>query len=347
MWASTCFILFSPAAASSLPHYTATPAGASIRRTETTTTIPDMGLESHLFMRQLAGEHDVHDREVLHTRIEEWMCKMFEWHGPGVDWVIETDPLIAPHCKQLVLLLEERDRLGVELKETQKDEGVKTASVLTAYAKMSEKLGEMVGKLNENEAGLEARKESLNTWKEGKLEVIQSSTKEVQHRVSMVNLEIRKRMDMIIDAAQHEPDVVHVDEDPLMEELEQLMSNCPTPSGDNGPWLNSKTLILGEEASPSPQPQDAQTQRSLPTTPESKTKADETMGDGELKVEQTEPDGGAPKQVEMTQPTPEETALKHINGMEDGPMKSALLALCEASVSKVGERNDAGCMIPL
>jgi hypothetical protein len=52
----------------------------------------------------------------------------------------------------------------------------------------------------------------------------------------------------------------------------------------------------------------------------------------------------------MTQPTPEETALKHINGMEDGPMKSALLALCEASVSKVGERNDsntAGCMIPL
>ena len=74
------------------------------------------------------------------------------------------------------------------------------------------------------------------------------------------------------------------------------------------------------------------------------------MGDGELKVEQTEPDGGAPKQVEMTQPTPEETALKHINGMEDGPMKSALLALCEASVSKVGERNDsntAGCMIPL
>ena len=75
--------------------------------------------------------------------------------------------------------------------------------------------------------------------------MIQSSTKEVQHRVSMVNLEIRKRMDMIIDAAQHEPDVVHVDEDPLMEELEQLMSNCPHPFWGQWPLAELQDFDFG------------------------------------------------------------------------------------------------------
>eukprot|EP00435_Cladocopium_sp_Y103_P016630 s480_g4.t1 len=217
-------------------------------------------------MQQLAGEHDVHDREVLHTRIEEWMGKMFQWHGAGDDWVIETDPLIAPHCKQLVLLLEERDRLGAELKDAQTQETVKTASMITAFAKMSAKLGELVEKNHENEEGLEARKASLNSWKHEKLQVIQLSAKKIQHQLNMVNVEIRKCMDLIIDAAQPESSTVPDEkEDAMMEELEQLMSNCSF-SGDKS-MLSAKTLVLGEQAPFSPEPQDAQTQMSMPTTP--------------------------------------------------------------------------------
>ena len=50
-----------------------------MRRMDTATTVPDMALEVHLFVRKLVqpagGDLDFDDREKLHVEIKEWIEK--------------------------------------------------------------------------------------------------------------------------------------------------------------------------------------------------------------------------------------------------------------------------------
>ena len=134
-----------------------------------------------------------------------------------------------------------------------------------------------------------------------------------------LGLTISRSLDALIDAAQSwfGDDLQEAPpKDAIMEELEGLMGNLDTT-------MEKPTLVLGDVATPPPMLPDAQPESLSPSKAESQQEPVIPAAHAEMEVSGV-----------MTAPTPEDTALKHIAQMEDGPVKSSLLALCEASVSK-------------
>ena len=257
---------------------------------ETMTTVPDMGLETHIFMKELQqGGGDVEAREVLHERIEAWLMKMHEWHGPAIEWVFKCDPLIVPDLQQLLLVGESASKTSLELKAAEKTAKEKGLEVENAYSKMMEKL---VAKQFPEDVLL-PRQASLASWKKEKLGALELSVDALRQKLQGIYVDIRKHMDHLIDVCQENDDD---DDDPMMAELEVLMEGF-TMEGLKGD--SSKTFAKDEP----------------PEEPGAE---------------------GSQHDAVMAATTPEETALKHISSMDEGPMKSALLALCEATVTKVG-----------
>ena len=249
-------------------------------------TVPDMGLESHIFIQRLAGAgSDVQSRFHLHDEIEKWLHKMHNWHGPGCEWIAKTDPLIAPHLGRLLTLGDDAGALSAECKKAETDTPKKILGVENAAKKMMQNLVDR--KLPQDE--LLQRQASVASWKEEKIAALEATLATLRKQLTEIYANITVHMDKLIDAAQENESMPAGEtgavDDPMMAELEEMMSQA------------------------------------FPMT----------------KAEPVEED--QPPDQEMVQETPEQSALRHIGSMEDGPMKSALLALCEASSTKVGHIN--------
>ena len=304
---------------------------------DTKSTIPDIGLEIHLFLQSVAGQDgdsDLHDREKKHTLISDWITKVESWNGPFHHFD-EMGSLGRPFFG-VVTLIREKISLEEKLHDHETVEVVQLAAVERGYHALLTRNTEKFKDLPHEEK-TQAMK-ALETWKEQKIETIQASAKETKTALRNLALNIRTSMDHFIDEAQRlknggldgglsgdQPggDVTSLEDVMIMTELEDLMRGVSLKHSSPA-VLSMPTLVLGDSAQdvPPPMQHDAQTPQDydLPKKGGSGTppQIPETLEGSGL----------------MESTTPEETAMKHIKQMEDGPVKSSLIALCEASVSK-------------
>lgn len=291
-----------------------------------------------MFMQQLVGDHDVEARERLHIQISHWFEKMRSWYAEEGDiWVSRLDPVLKPHCESLVVLLNEKDAQMANLHLAQLDEKPKIDEVEKGYKTMLAKLPEIIKKNNEDPKSLDSRTFSLLQRKSGKMDSIKSAGKKLEAELSSLSLKIRACMDLLIDAVQKADNVDECmevqtdqqvpeknDDDVIMTELEALMAQCVVSNGPDvgDSFLREPTLVLvqgdtganQQDAPMESMPQDAQT----PPSQEPVVEPSQTV---------------ATPEADSAQLSPEEAALKHLQDMEDGPLKSSLLAL----VSQAGK----------
>ena len=235
-------------------------------------------------------------------------------------------------------MIRERNSLEEKLYDHETVEVVQLAAVERGYHALLTRNTEKFKDLSHEEKNRAMK--ALETWKEQKIETIQASAKETKTSLSNLALKIRTSMDHFIDEAQRlkngEPDagnsggepggeVTSLEDVMIMTELEDLMRGVSLK--DSSPSvLSMPTLELGaspEDVPPPPPMQhDAQ-------TPQDYDVPKKGVSGTPPQITETLEGSGL-----MESTTPEETAMKHISQMDDGPVKSSLIALCEASVSK-------------
>ena len=225
----------------------------SLRTIHTMSTIPDIGLECHCFIKtlQLDGGSDIETRENMHQRIAEWVKKLFEWYGDD-SWISDTDPLMSPHMKRIVQLLADLDALGSKLINVRMETDSKIAHVEKAYEQMMGKLSSQAATPN---GSIEMKKQSLVDWKCSKIGALNLVPIQMEQGISVLKVQTQSVMDTLIDAVQLDgaaekpsADKAEVEaDDAIMMELEQLMAGC-TFEDRQDDILRAPTLQLGNDS---------------------------------------------------------------------------------------------------
>ena len=297
-----------------------------MRRMDTATTVPDMALEVHLFVRKLVqpagGDLDFDDREKLHVEIKEWIEKIQTWEH--CDLVHEIGPL-SKYIREVMTHMKNEGGLVFKLQKAEALEVQQFDSLNMGYEKMVEKQRAKFEAKEITQENLAKALETLGEWRVKRQEANKVELNNLRKEIRDLGLTISRSLDALIDAAQSwfGDDLLEAPpKDAIMEELEGLMGNLDTT-------MEKPTSVLGGVATPPPMLPDAQPESLSPSKAESQQEP-------VIPAAQPTPPTHAEMEVSgvMTAPTPEDTALKHIAQMEDGPLKSSLLALCEASVSK-------------
>ena len=273
------------------------------------TTVPDIGLECHLFVQKLVGDHDLGERETLHAKILAWISKMEAWNDDG--FIHGFEPVLRPHFVALMTHIRKKENLShdVEVDGFQSLASIK--QIGDAYDAMLLKQQDMH---KTDMASYHAKQESLLQWKTQKIQAIEMKSNNLQGELKKTEMTIRDCLDLLLDEVQrahgHQgaqtTDVQTTSNDPMMLELEALMNGSSLDS-----VLKKRTLELGECGSP---PKETVENAQPPFTQYGSTPIPESQGT-----------------TLMQQDTPQEAAFKHISSLEDGPIKSSLMALCSAS----------------
>ena len=259
-------------------------------------TVPDVGLECHLFVQKLVGDHDLGDREQLHDQILAWITKMKSWSGD--DFIKGFEPALTEHFVALMTHIGKKDEVlhDVEAHRFQSITSIK--QIEDAHDTMLAKFGKQ-------------QEDRLRCWKSEKIEMIETKSKNLEVDLKNAQMKIRGCLDLLLDEIQlahgsghhhDESDNNDVQMTEMMKELETLIVS----GGPVDPVVPKQTLNLGEDA------QTPFTQQSAPPG---------------LALEEPNKD----QQGTMEQDTPQEAAYKHISTLADGPIKSSLMALCSAS----------------
>ena len=298
-----------------------------------------MELECRLFLEKLGDQAKVvgNTNQDLYTMIEDWIQKVRSWHsGPSEDaWVAECSTMVATLCHTLLPVLNTKYEVQGQVQRFESARNGKETEIISAYDTMLQKLTSLVGTNPENHHHLQARQQSLLKWKGEKLEAIRLEDSTLRDRLLEVETTSRELMDKFITSIQQvdEPMQEAPANDPVMQELEKLMASCSTamPPHDADGILHKATLQLG--SSDTAEDPDLMRDAQIEQTPL------DLLGDTPMPdppKDSDKKDAAGAKDVEMVAATPEESALKHIEMLEAGPLKSALMSLCEASVSKAG-----------
>ncbi len=226
---------------------------------DTKTTVPDTALECHLFTQRLLGDHDILAREKLHGEILDWVSKMESWSGGNHDFVSDFDPPVAAHFKLLLSMLNQKEMMDLNL-TARRDEGtIAINSFEKCFNDMLAKQEALYGN-NPGDDGIKKLAEKralLQTWKDDKIASIQKKITGLETELRKVSVSVRETMDVIIDELQpgngmEEPNPMEISdgEDPIMNELVELMSGRKLAKSPEDSILTKRTLELGECGTP-------------------------------------------------------------------------------------------------
>lgn len=256
-----------------------------LERMDTATTLPDVGLECHLFMQQVAGQmDDVEGREKSETMVMDWVKKLFQWYPDG-SWAQQVDPILSPYVLGLIPVVEEQDYLEFKLQSARETHASRIAGHQKAYDTMMAKLESMVAAKNEDEAALGKRRAALNDWLTEKCRTSQELVEQAQRDINENKVKLRSHLTKLIDVIQHNECQDHpehtekAEDDPSMMEIEELMNGLIVSS----PVKESQsTVAMGDQ----PISQHQEYDSSLPLPPD---------------VSQPRDDATQPRDAEMTQ----------------------------------------------
>lgn len=202
-------------------------------------------------MQRLVGDHDFSGREELHGYILEWIPKMESWSGND-DYISELDVGLQPHFERLVLTVREQRAMQVELDEAVESAKSQRLGIEKGYDAMLRKQKAVSAKKNDTLEMTAAKQKALLEWKAYKLESVDDSLAALKSKIAKLGHQLMSTMDSLIDDAQKIYDLAPDDSDIIMKELEALMEGVTLDDADGG-ILRSKTLILGQDDSQSPQ----------------------------------------------------------------------------------------------
>lgn len=255
---------------------------------DTATTLPDVGLECHLFMQQVAGQlDDVEGREKSETMVMDWMKKLFQWYPDG-SWAQQVDPILSPYVLGLIPVVEEQDYLEFKLQSARETHASRIAGHQKAYDTMMAKLESMVAAKNEDEAALGKRRAALNGWLTEKCRTSQELVEQAERDINENKVKLRSHLTKLIDVIQHNEQqdlpehTEKAEDDPSMMEIEELMNGLVVSSPLKE--QSQSTVPLGDE--PVSQCQEYDSSQPLPPDVLQQSDAQMTQAPtGEAKVE--------------------------------------------------------------
>ncbi len=215
---------------------------------DTATTVPDLGLESHLFIAKLAGVDDSFgDRDAVHREIIEWINKLREADDR---WLHELDPSLLDHVKKLVPMMDSQVGLHREVETDRIATNVKISEVEKGFLAMQMKINATASSTGEN---LDHKLEALVGWKDGKIADLNRSIQSRETELKSMRRNLRSHLDRMIDDCKdaHTLDIgngddILMEDDPIMKEIDALLNSMGT------------TLQLGQKT-PQLMQHDAQT----------------------------------------------------------------------------------------
>ena len=202
-------------------------------------------------MVKLMGDHDFADRENLKADIFEWVTKMKSWCNGTFDFISDLDAGVQPVFKELVRLIDQRQKLTDEFQEFKASQEIRIQEVEKGYNAMLSRQEVQSTKKGDSEEIIEKKQNLLKGWKQDKMETIERETGTKESEIEKLTHAINSKMDAVIDFAQLDPmdhDPVHQGaDDAIMAELEELMNGVSITDGTT--VQHQKTLMLGETGS--------------------------------------------------------------------------------------------------
>lgn len=241
-----------------------------MRRLETTTTVPDLSLHSHLFMEKVSQQVTSEQWDGLRKHITEWVVEVNEWDPEHPFDQLPKE--VAQCCQDLLPLV-------VKLSELSKDHGMAVYNEAGEVEKIKTAYQNMLKKLHDESKHTESKESGLKKWLEGKIAQAQLASTGLEKQMKDISMEINLKVDSLVRTAQQ-----HVAGDspsngavvdPLMSELENLMEKCSIED-----LSRQQTLELGGSQPVEQMLQDAQSQQNMPPLAPRFSPSKSTNGDG-------------------------------------------------------------------
>ena len=243
-------------------------------------------------------------------------------------------PNIRNQCRLVQEFSEKATHLGNEKKAIEEEMNTNVHKFSNHYDNMLKKLHERHPDDQSSPRSMFYKKKALlDRWLHDQKASAMEPVMEIQFKINLIEAEISKAVEKVIHETWNndptsQPQLVSQGTKDIMgeltKEMEELMDTLvlDTNAGDGDSLLKQKTLTLGEtpENEVNAVAEDYQEQV---TKQLDDRKLDETTGDSESKGDGL-----------MRSPSSENVALRHIEQMPDGPAKSALLAILEATAAK-------------
>ena len=148
----------------------------ALRRMDTATTVPSVGLECHLFMVKLLGDHDFADRENPHDEILEWITKMKSWCNGTLEFINDLDVGVQPIFKELVQLIDQRQELVHEFQAFKASQEIRIQEE-KGYTAMLSRQEVQSAKRGDSEQMIEKKQNLLKGWKQDKMDTIEKGNR--------------------------------------------------------------------------------------------------------------------------------------------------------------------------
>lgn len=341
-----------------------------LRSLDTMTTIPDAGLECDLLKKMIKEFQG--DDMVLKQQIGDWITKRLFFPDPGFG---HLGPELEKLCNEAHLLSDILVATKTEMDLALKQLPPKIQDAERTYTRMLDRLN-ADGRLPDTVR--EIRKNTLNTWRDEKIEDLRGQAAKSRDKWDSLSADLDELLGRIISYARtgSVPPETDLAENAMMVEVEELMGQVSI-AGDkekqgelDDELLRAPTLTLGaatqedsdvvmEQAPPKgsqaidlePPPKEVLPENQLgdlsvnPETPTTSAAPTPSPAPVEKPVgtQQSPIDLGdsssQPTNSPLRTPSCEEQAVAHIQQLQEGPIKSALLSLAEASLVKVGVAN--------
>lgn len=312
----------------------------------TASTIPDPELESKLFMKMLL---ETSDEDVLRKEILGWVSKRSHFHEPGYEMLPKN---LANQCRLIQEFMESAQLLGFEKKGLEEDMHKKVEQFTKGYDQMLKKLQE---NHPDDPSVFEKKKGALDKWVHEKKTGVLEPVQKVQLEINRLEAELSKVVGKVIEEKgkpdpTSEPQLLSQGtqemEDAVTKEIEELMNGMvidETTPGDSLVVVEApeKVSQMFDDRNPDDSPDGPlEPPPGLDKAPEDgttgldKAPEDGTTGlDKALEVGTTGLDK-APEGGDQSSGSSQNVALTHIKEMPDGPAKSALLAILEATAQQ-------------
>ena len=236
------------------------PGTEALRRIDTASTVPDIGLECFLFLKRLVGDHghDFDERADLRQYIFDWMAKMESWAGSD-DYLNEFNEPIQGMLRDMLFTARRSEELEIRLSQIHASEVEQVKAVEKGYDIMLLKQKVVSEKKCDSEEVIAAKHKTLMEWKEAKIGSICGGSTKLKSEIDGLQVKLRTSMDAMIeevslahalefeDPMATEP--VPSNEDVVMRELEDLMNDLSFDKTDElarASILSQKTQVLGE-----------------------------------------------------------------------------------------------------
>eukprot|EP00435_Cladocopium_sp_Y103_P060297 s647_g22.t1 len=300
-----------------------------LRSLDSMSTIPDPELECKSFMKMLG---ETSNEDVLRKEILGWVNKRATYDVPGFEML---PPRISKQCRLVQELSEKALVLGHKQNSVEGAMHKKVDMFNKGYEKMLKQLQERHPDDQSSSGSMfSLKKVVLDRWLHDKMTDAMEPVKKIQLEINQAENDLSTAVGKVIQERVNCPpselqlmsqgtqdieDAVNKEVDKLMDKIAQLDTTGEAAVG----LLRQKTLTLGEI----PEDEDDAME-------DSKEKVTQPVDDRDQTPGETENGGESKGDGLMRSDSSESVAMKHIGEMPDGPAKSALLAILEATVAK-------------